>query len=171
MSNHASNGAIKSERLRAVLDTARRVWATSDGVEFALNPIRALIVERIVNDTSGKPEVPMIEVTIGGKAKRVEPNPNDEGYKAALAEWEKSKSFKLTFYLFTAGIQGSPPKGFVDEYLVYFPEADTLKLKYLWVVSQIPDGEIESAMEAIMGQSTITQGGLKEAADNFPSQA
>jgi hypothetical protein len=170
MSNQSPNRVVKSERLRAGLDTARRVWVTSEGVEFALRPIRALIVERIVNDTHGKPEVPMIEVLIGGKNKRLEPNPGDADYQARLVEWQKAKNFNLTFYLFTAGIQGSPPKAFVEEYLAYFPEADALKLKYLWVASQMPDAELESAMEAIMGQNETTQKGLSDAADSFRSE-
>ena len=151
------------------LDIAQRTWTTSEGVSFKLRPVRALIVERIVNDLAGKPEVPQIEVTIGGKHKRLEENPGDPTYLEKLDEWTKGKNYKLAFFLFTAGIEGTPPKAFCEEYANYFPDASDMTLKYLWVCSLIPDSQVQDAMAAIMGQTEITAEGLEQAAATFQS--
>lgn len=158
--------AVRSEPA-AHLDTARGMFVTSEGEELKLRPVRALMVERIVNGTAGKPKVPQVEVLIAGKHRRMEDNPADETYQAALAEWKQKKNETLMTYLLTAGISGTPPEVFVEESSLLFPDANDLEMKYLWVISRVPDNDIEALMEAIMGQTALTQKGLEDAAANF----
>lgn len=155
----------------AFLDVARGVFVTSEGKELELRPVRAMIYERIVNSKVGEPQIPMVEVTIAGKHKRLEPNPADPDYLKAMSDWAQEKAFGLAFYLFTAGIKGQPDKAFVDEYRVYFPQANDVEMKYYWVVAQVPDGDIEALMEAVTGQTIPTQAGLELAAETFQGES
>lgn len=155
----------------AGVDIAQRTFKTNEGYTFKLRKVRALICERIANDNSGKPPIPIIEVTIGGKNKRQEENPGDPVYLAKLKAWEQEKNFRLAKYLFTEGIHGEPDKAFIARMKPHFPDADDTAMKYLWVVDHLPDEQIDALMEAIMSQSEVTARGLELAADSFPGQS
>lgn len=155
----------------AVLDVSKYTYKTREGYTFTLRRVRALICERIVNDQSGKPPIPTIEVTIGGKNKRHEENPGDPEYLAKLRAWEQEKNFRLAKYLFTEGVSGDPDKSFITRMKPHFPDADETAMKYLWVIDHLPDDEIDGLMEAIMSQSEITAKGLEQAANSFPGSS
>lgn len=151
------------------VDPVRRVFITSRNTEIQLSdhPISALLVERI--QSQGRPKIPMIEVTLLGKHKQLEPFPSHEGYVARLREWEAESQMALMQYLFVVGVKGQPPQEFVDEQATFFPNATDMELKYLWVASILPEADLGNFTEAIMGQTLTTNEGLKESADSFRS--
>lgn len=149
------------------VDVARGVFITSWGTEIQLadRPVSALIVERLQSE--GKPKIPMIEVTLMGKHKQLEPHPNHPGYLARLEEWQADAQMALVRYLFTVGTKGAPPQEFIDEQVSFFPNATAQEMKYLWVVSRLPNDDMSALTEAILGQSIPTPKGLEEVADSF----
>lgn len=151
----------------AHVDPARGVFITSRGDELQLTGkrINSLVLERITND--GKPRIPMVEVTLMGKHKQLEAHPNNEGYQALLAEWEEGRRVLVLRYLFLMGVSGEPDQAFIDDQRPFFPNATEADLKYLWVASLIPDDDIDTFMEAVMGQVMPTQKGLEQVADSF----
>jgi len=147
------------------VDAERGVFLTSIHTEVQLSgqKISSLMLERIVNE--GKPKIPMIEVTLLGKHKQIQANPNDPGYVALLQEWQGEQNIRVMRYMFCVGVKGQPPQEFVDTHRLFLPDATDLDLKYLWVTSLVPDDDIDSFTAAILGQSITTQKGLEEAAN------
>lgn len=152
------------------VDAQRGVFITSRGTEIELSsqPVSALIVERL--QAEGKPKIPMIEVTLLGKHKQLEPFPQHEGYKALLAEWEAEGQLKLMRYLFIVGTKGTPPQDFIDAQSPFFPNATEMEMKYLWVASRLPDEDMGEFVEAVMGRTLPTTKGLEESANSFRSE-
>jgi len=150
----------------AHLDAERGVFITSKGNEIALSgqPISSLMLERITNE--GKPKIPMVEVTILGKHKQMQANANDPGYLALLEEWKGDQNVKVLRYVFVVGAKGQPPSEFIDTQRQFFPNATDADLKYLWVSSQLPDEDIDSFSNVVIGKTLTTAKGLEEA-QNF----
>lgn len=149
------------------LDAARGVFITSKGEEIQLSnkPVSALIVQQIQNQ--GKPSIPKVEITLLGKHKQLEANPEHPGYKAELKEWEENSNLAVLRYLCVVGVKGDAPADFIEEHRVFFPNATAAEMKYLWVASRIPDDDLASFTEAVMGQSVPTAKGLEESANSF----
>lgn len=149
----------------AHLDAERGVFVTSIGNEITLSgkSISALMLERITNE--GKPKIPRIEVTLLGKHKEMQANPNDPGYLALLEEWQGEQNIRVMRYMFNVGVAGIPPMDFVEEQRQFFPNATDAEMKYLWVASLLPDNDIDKFTEAIMGRGLTTTKGLEEAAN------
>lgn len=147
------------------VDVRRGVFIASNGNELELSgkQVNALVLQMIQNQ--GKPGVPKIETTIGGKYKQVEDNPNDPNYQQALAEWRNESGIRVGRYLFSVGVKGQPPEAFVLEHAEFFPDASASDLKYLWVASQVPNEDIGALCEAIMSQTIPTEKGLSAAAN------
>lgn len=160
---------LNSEPLPRV-DIERGVFITSRNEEIELSdrPVSALIVERL--QAEGKPKIPMIEVTVLGKHKQLEPNADHPGYLAQLKEWEAESQLRLLRYLFTVGTKGAPPQEFIDEQAPFFPNATEQEMKYLWVASRLPDDDLGYFTEAVMGRSLPTPKGQQDAADSFRSE-
>lgn len=149
------------------LDPARGVFITSTGVEIQLadNPVNALVIQQLQNQ--GKPEIPLIEVTLLGKRKQVEPFVGHEGYQARLKEWETESQLNVLRYLFTVGVKGQPPESFVDEQVYFFPLATAQEMKYLWIASLVPTDDLPAFTEAITSRTLPTTKGLAESAESF----
>lgn len=153
------------------VDYERRVFVTRDGVELKLARVSAIILERLNADQSGKPKPPLVEVKIAGKHTRQESNPDDPEFKEALESWNRERSTQVVKYVFTHGVENEPPEAFLEEHREYFPEATRRDLKYLWVASlvdQVPT-DVSKLVEAITGQTLVTQEGLETAMQSFPS--
>lgn len=170
----AANGHIQpnpepaaAEAPTARVDAARGVFITSRGDELELSGkrITSLMIERVANQ--GKPRIPMVEVMLLGKHKQLEANPNHEGYKALLAQWETESRLRTLKYLFTMGVKGEPPQAFIDEQTDFFGLMDEKEMKYLWVCSLIPDDDIDFFTEAVLGQNLPTEKGMAEVAESF----
>lgn len=157
--------AAQAEAPQAHVDPVRGVFITSKGTEIELSGklITILVLERIANQ--GKPKIPMVEVTLIGGRKQLEANPNHEGYKAQLAEWEDDSRMRQLRYVYTMGVKGKPSQEFIDEQRSFFPTADDIELKYLWVASLIPNDDIAAFSEAVTGQMLPTAKGIEEAAN------
>ncbi len=151
------------------IDPVRGVFIASNGNEIELSdhPISALIVQRLQQE--GKPKIPMIEITLLGKHKQIEPHAGHEGYRARLTEWEEEAQMRLVRYLFVIGTKGTPPQEFIDEQAQFFPNAPDSERKDLWVASRLPDADIGDFTEAVMGRTLPTAKGLDESADSFRS--
>ena len=149
----------------AHVDTERGVFITSRGDEIPLSgkKISSLILERITNE--GKPKIPLQEVTLLGKHKELQANPNDPGYLELKKEWEADQNVKVMRYTFTVGAKGQPPPEFVEEQRSFFPSASESEMKYLWVASLLPDEDIGLFTETVIGQNMTTAKGLEEAAN------
>lgn len=149
----------------AHVDPTRGVFITSRGDEVHLTGkrINSLVLERISND--GKPRIPMVEVTLVGKHKQLEAHPHDEGYLALLAEWEEGRRVLVLRYLFLMGVKDEPDQEFIDDQRQFFPNASAADMKYLYIASLIPDDDIDTFMEAVMGQTMATQKGLETSAN------
>lgn len=150
------------------LDVENAIFTASSGKTFQLrrpNGITSLVLERVKQQ--GKPRVPMVEVTIGGKYKQLEANPNDAGYKALLEEWEAESGLRTMRYIFVTGIEEDVPPEFAQEKGEFFPDATGTDFKYLWIVSHLSDEDTEGLTEAILSMSIPTARGLKDAANSF----
>lgn len=147
------------------VDTARGVFITSKGNEIELSdkPLNALIVMQI--SRMGKPQIPMVEVTLVGKHKQLEPHPNDAGYLALLEQWREEAELRTGTYMFNVGVKGQPPQDFVDEHAPFFPDATQAEMKYLWVCSQLPLEDVNIFTECLISRSTPTAKGLEEVAN------
>ena len=147
------------------VDPARGVFITSRGDEIELSNklISNFIIERIRN--GGKPKIPMVEVTLMGKHKQLEPHPDDPGYQALLAEWNEESGQKLMRYICVVGAKGQAPQDFIDEHREYFPDAKDNDWKYLWVISRLPDDDVSEFTEAVLGRTVPTAKGLEESAN------
>lgn len=150
------------------LDVAEATFTTSTGNVLQLkrpNGITSLVLERVRQQ--GKPKIPMVEVTIGGKYKQLEANPNDANYKAHLEEWESEAGLRVMRYVYTMGVQADMPPEYVEAQREFFPDATETDFKYLWIASQVPDEDTQALTEAILGMNQPTARGLKDAADSF----
>lgn len=152
------------------VDYERRVFVTRSGVELHLQRLSSIVLDRLNADESGKPVVPKVEVKIAGKHTRMELNPEDSTYKAELAKWERERNTRLVKYVFVHGIADDAPLDFVQDHREYFPDASVRDMKYLWIGSLVDQsvGDLQLLVEAITGQSEITEAGLEAATESFP---
>lgn len=165
----AQNGHEGAAALPRV-DPVRGVFLASNGNVIPLSgkEINYLILQQIQNQ--GKPAIPKREVTIGGKYKQVEENPQDPAYLKALEDWHSETGIRAGRYLFTVGVKGQPDAAFWEEYADFFPDATTSEKKYLWVCSLVPNDDLPRLIEAIMGQTMPTEKGLEQSAESFRSE-
>lgn len=149
----------------ARVDATRGVFITSRGDEIELSgqKISSLMLERITNE--GKPKIPRKEVLLLGKHKEMQANASDPDYLALVKEWQEEQNVKVMRYIFVVGTKGQPSPEFVDTQRLFFPEANDLDMKYLWITSLLPDGDIDKFTEAVLGQTMTTTKGLEEAAN------
>lgn len=150
------------------LNPVNKTYTCADGTIIQLTgaKITSLTIERIASE--GKPSIPMVEVTIGGRQKSVEYHHNDPGYKAMLEQWHEAANMRTLRYLFNRGVANQPTPEFITETLEWFPNASTTDLQYLYVAHLVPDSDIDGLTEAIMGYAMATVKGLAHVADSFP---
>lgn len=170
MSEQLENGAVQAapEIPLWSLNVETAVFTTSNGYAIQLkrpSNITSLVLERVKQE--GKPKIPMVEVTIGGKYKQLEANPNDENYKRLLEEWGVESGIRTMRFLYQLGTVVTVPDDFMDERRDFFPNATAGDWKYLYICSLVPDQDIEYLTEAIMSMNMPTARGLQEAADSF----
>jgi hypothetical protein len=166
-------GAVSTQPMEdtpstAHVDAERGVFITSYGDELELTGqrISALMLERLTNE--GKPKIPMIEVTILGKHKQMQANPNDPGYLALVREWEADQSIRVMRYMFCLGVKVEKDEkydAFVELHRQFMPDATDLDLKYLWVSSIVPNKDVDKFTDALLGQWGVTTKGIDEAAN------
>lgn len=151
------------------LDPAKREFHCSNGTVWKLSSrtFNPLIVMQI--QSNGRPEVPKVEVTLLGKHKQLQDNPNDPAYKTALEQWHIQANTRVMQYIFGTGINsGEIPDEFVEEYLEYVPNAKNAEIKYAYITSMTPTDDIGALMDAIMGETEPTEKGMQQVAQSFP---
>lgn len=150
------------------LDPARREFHCSNGRVWKLSAREVNPFVLMQLQTRGKPEVPKVEVTLLGKYKQVQENPNDPAYKAALETWKAESGNRVLQYIFCVGLNtGDIPTDFVEEHLEFMPDAKANEVKYAYIVSETPQGDIDQLIDAIMGEHEPTERGMQQVADSF----
>lgn len=154
----------------AYVNAEKGVFVTSSGNELEMTgqAISALMLERITNE--GRPKIPRVEVLLLGKHKELQANPNDPGYLALVKEWEGEQSIRIMRYMFCVGVKATPSPEFVELHRQFMPELTDLDLKYLWVSSLVPNKDVESFTDALLGQFGVTAKGIDDAA-NFSASS
>lgn len=149
----------------AHVDAERGVFVTSKGGEIELsgNPISSLMLERITNE--GKPKIPRKEVLLLGKHREIQANANDPDYLALLEEWKADQNVKVLRYVFVVGAKGQPPQEFVDIQSQFFPNASDADMKYLYISSLLPDEDIDTFSNVVIGKTLTTAKGVESAAN------
>lgn|GEM_PF-6347485 len=152
------------------LDTEKREFHASETIIFTLVPIPIMNLMVIRNTKTGKPMPPETEMVYAGGKTRIEKNPFDPEYLKALNEWELEKKFAFTRYIISFGIKENPPEDVVNSYKEISEDLSATEIKYMWVCSLV-DTDVFFGMlvEAILGQNTVTEKGLEEVAETFPS--
>lgn len=148
-------------------DAQRSYTTPNTGRTFTLRPLNSFHLAYISSDTSGRPKPPVVQVG-RGKRRRYEENPDDPGYVQRLKQWESQREIKGMMYVFAKGVADEPSEDELDDLRGFFPNANDSELKYLWVTGLIDDSEAMGLMEAIVGQTDITKGGLNDSAERFP---
>lgn len=161
---------VAPEQTLPYVDPVRREFHCSNGQVWKLSARRfnALIVMQI--QAKGKPDVPKVEVTLLGKHKQLQDNPNDPAYKEALKAWQIETNSRVMQYIFCTSINtGEIPDDFVEEYLDFVPNAKPNEIKYAFIVDRTPEDDIAPLMDAISGETEATEGGMQTVAASFPS--
>jgi len=149
-----------------------RTHILADGTVLELRPISSMVVHYLNTSTKGKPEAPLQDVPTRKGKKRKEPNPDDPDYQKALTEWGTDKSFRMMKYLICKGISSDPPEDEEEALRAFFPDESADELRYIWVFEKLGDDEKASGalIDAILGQTTVTEEGLAEAEAIFPTE-
>jgi hypothetical protein len=190
MSKNGSGAAAESqETLSPGVYFDRGIFVTRSGATLTLKKTNPLLIERLANSITGKPEAPLIEVNAPGGRKRKETarrldlskltseqlekaDPVEVDYNRAVDTWEREKNLRLLVYLFSQGIVEDPPEEFVEQTREFLPGESESTYKYLWVASLLEgdaQGEEATALvTATMGLVYPTEGGLAQTADSFP---
>lgn len=155
------------------IDYEHRQYVSYTGVRLTLKPLSKLVLERLYNNETGKPKVPIIEVEIGGRFKSKEENPEDPAYKEAVDKWQAEKNIGLTRYIMLNGIAESVPDEAAAEFREYAPSMNERDLKYLWVLSLLGEtDEMQTAglrvlTEGLFGMVAPTEQGMRDAEAAF----
>lgn len=162
--------AIKAAPAGPALDIEARTITTTNGnvIQLSSRRLSSLMIERL--QAAGRPQIPLVEVTVGGTHKTVEYHAHDPGYLAALEEWESEANGRVLRYMFVRGVNGDPDDEFIAETLEWLPAADRQELKYLWVASLVPDEDLNEFIEMLMSQYNPTVEGVDDVAAGFRSE-
>lgn len=153
------------------VDTKAGTFTTSKGEVLAARmdvDVSATLLDRM--RLQGKPEVPMVEVTVIGGRKQWQSNPQDPNYLAAVELFNNESNERIARYVLLHLLKSRPvPEEWLAVHREYFPGASEAELKFNWLSSRIGDTAEEwSAVTAFaLGRAIPTQEGLNEAAASF----
>jgi hypothetical protein len=149
-----------------------RIYKTRSGTVLPLRPIPAMVIRQLGNAQDEKPVPPVVEVTIGGgkTAKKIkEVNENDPDYLAALQNWDVIRNERIVTYIITRGVCLEPSKADIERLRMFAPGLSDVQLKFTWILELLEDDkEIAALTSKIMGQTAITEQGLRDAEATFP---
>lgn len=145
-----------------------RTFTTSKGVVWPLQGIPAMLIRQLVTDEKGKPLPPIVDVNYGKKTVK-ESNPLDPAYKEALKEWEVQHNARIMIFVLTRGVKRNPDKAALEWLTEFFPASTDSERKYAWILESM-EGDIEAGemMNAILGITTPTERGIRDAEAIFP---
>lgn len=146
-----------------------RSYTFSDGTTVGLRGVPPLMVEEVLNSETGKPRVPRVPVQRAG-VDRMEDNPDDPAYTAALNAFEQAKQKRVLRFVALRAVADDPPPEFTEEALPFLPDgAGTKDIKYMWIASMLQDeDEVKSFVAAALGQTMTTPEGIAESEAAFP---
>lgn len=148
-------------------DYQARSYTTRQGVTIPLRPIPSMIIKQLNADTSGKPKPPVVETTVGTK-KIKEINEHDPDYKAALQTWENDKNERMMIYVISRGVCMEPTAQDIERLHEVAPGLTETRLKFTWVLEWLEDErEMAELMIVIMGQTSPTEQGIRDAESTF----
>jgi len=151
----------------------KRTFSTHDGVELEFRPVSSWTIQHLnMKWEREKPLPPIITTYLGDDTSRPmqEYNPYDEKYKHCLSLWEAERATNINETAVKMGVTSEPPAEFVTLYQEMFPDIPVANIKVHWVYSLLNADEIATFFEMVLGQTAVTEAGLKEAAATFPSQ-
>lgn len=159
---------------------AENLYTTKSGHKIHFRILSAGTLERVQMGLEAKfpePVPPMITIDHGKGRTSVQADYNDEGYVRALTRWNNKLLRELNLWIFQHGLEvdipDKPEKGSVFEASLEAQEAlgkeeIARALKYSYVSAICTTDEFKFLAEAVIGQGSITQEGLAQAADDFP---
>lgn len=149
----------------------KRYLHMPEGTRLTMKKPAIMILERLQNDNTGRPEVPQVEVKYAGGRRGVEANPNDPEYIERYNEWRQEKHMRLMLGIVTLGIEERPPHAFVEDMRDLFPHYGDKQMQYIWVMSMLGDDDdaIGEFAEIITGQVVANEGDVTGAMDSFRS--
>lgn len=149
---------------------APRTFKSKTGEVLPLRTIPAMIVRQLYADEGGKPEIPMVDVTIAKRTIK-QANDKDPDYLKALDKWEEDRGFRIMVYILTRGVCVDPGKQDIERLREFFPSSSLAQLKYAWILELLQDDdEAGDLMDAILGQTVPTEGGIEQAEAAFPGE-
>lgn len=152
-----------------VLLVEERTYTAASGVVIGMKPISAVLIAMIDADITGKPQVPIIEVSIAGSAKRAVENPDDPAYKASLDEYQNAKGMRMMRFVFSQGTVVEADPAWVEATAPFFADNRPSVMRVNWLFSVLTFEEAQELMEGIISLTTPTEKGLALATDQFPS--
>lgn len=150
------------------LDVENRTYTTDNGLKIVMTPVSGMLLGAMSTDETGKPTVPITEVTLAG-TKRLQENPDDPAYAERLETWEKGRSMLMMRYVFAKGTNIPPDPTWIEEMGSYIPNPTNTNLRVYWLFEQLTNDEASELFETIMSLSMPTEKGLALSADRFQS--
>lgn len=141
-------------------------YTTSNGVDLALNPIGALVLQRWgieYNKRHPAPVPPFREVNIAGTPVK-QHDPADPYYVQQLEAWESARQDAQSTFIFSRGVKTAVPSDYQGDPDV-LPENHTqYDLKAAWVSEQlITIADMQGLQQAILSLTTVTTEALDDA--------
>lgn len=146
-----------------------RIHTTRSGAVFHLRPVSPVVVRQLKTDWRGKPQPPIVEVSLGSKGKKEKvANTDDPEYLAALAAWTEEKETRTLTYIWTMGVCDEPSAMDRERILEFFPGATATEIKSIWIKEQLVSfDDIGELTENILGFNIVTEGGIRQAEETF----
>lgn len=144
-----------------------RTWTSADGQVFTLRKISVGAMQRIASNATGKPKIPQATVNYGDGHLGTESNPGDPAYKEALEEWQGRNQYQAMLYTLGNGVVLDVPTDFRKQQLADFPDASENEIRYFYLTMLVEVAELTDLMNAVLGQTQPTEGGIAEAEGSF----
>lgn len=164
----------KKQTVFEATEATAPTYTLPNGEVIELTPIPPLVLNTIQSDNSDRPNPPTVERKVGRKGKSVyEPDYDNPGYQAAVANYNAAQYERLLQAAFTLGIASAPPKAkaLVKVTTLMFGEDYTDdQYKYAWIASNLTTQEqYEDLLDAILSLTVVTEKGLAESDKTFPA--
>lgn len=147
-----------------------RTFQVDDELTLHLRPVSLFKMRAIAAEwNKKKPMPPPIQVEIGNGRFATDYNEKDKNYLHCLEIWETEASDANIKYVVLAGVSDNPPQSFIDDHRAMFPDETMEDIRLYWLTS-IPPDKFSELANLLMGQTNVTQEGLKEAAATFQGE-
>lgn len=151
----------------SVNGTKKRTYQTNEGTVLEFRPVSNWTINHLnMKWEKTKPIPPKFKSENGIE----DYYPTDARYVQDLRIWEQAKAAELNETMVRLGVLSEPPADFVAVYEAEFPDIEPKNIKVHWVYTLLGDEDtMTEFFNVLLGQTQITEAGLKEAAGTFPS--